>query len=1133
MKCPECKLENPEGNSYCGECGAKLEIVCPGCNSYNPPEFKFCGECGCELSLSKKSHQIAIEAKAPSMGVGTEKDRISDISFDGERKHVTILFSDMSGYTAMSERLDPEEVKEITSRIFGEIAQIVAKYEGFVEKFIGDAVMAIFGATKAYEDDPVRTIKAAVEIHKLVEQLSPRYEDRVGESLSMHTGINTGLVVTGKVDLNKGTHGISGDTINVAARLSSFCEKGDILVGPDTYTQAVGYFNFQALEPVQVKGKTKPINAYRVVSQKDHPRKIHRLQGVRAKLIGRKVEMEQLAEAVDSLRHGKGSTFVVCGTAGTGKSRLIEEFKATLDLTEIQWREGNAYPYAQNIPYFPLINLMNKAFQIDEADSPDIVRKKVENGIVYLIGEKREIIPFVGSLYSLSYPEIDDVSPEFWKSRLQAAIQLILSVMAKKGPTVICLEDLHWADPSFLELIRNIISDFRDPVLFLCIYRPIITLFTSHQISAMINPYHEILLQDLSPSESQVMIEALLDTKNTPPELQRFIHEKVQGNPFYLEEVTNSLIESKTLVPSSEGWEVTRPITDSDISSTIHGVIASRLDRLENETKRILQEASVIGRTFFYAILRRVTCLEKDIDACLSVLERLDLIKAKSLEPDLEYIFKHALTQDVVYNGLLKKERQTIHERIALVVEDLFHDRLPEFYETIAFHFKQGQSVVKAVDYLLKSGEKSLKRYAVDESHQYFKEAYRLISDGKNQTEQERKLIIDILIKWALVYYYRGDFRGLTDLLATNLKLGESLDDMKRLGMLYAWFGFALLCRNRIIESYNWLDKALQIGEISSDLKVIGYSCTWLSWTCSALGRLNEAIKFGERAQEISKLIKTDQYLYFKSLGGLGFAYYFKGDKDKVLKIGQKLVGFGKKHSNIRSEAIGHAWISNSYALDGNFSKAVKISEQSQKISADPFYIEFGRAFLGVKYVSNNQIDKAEKCFQQTFKFNREFGVELIEAVAQIFYGLVSITKGRMSYGLDMIKKGQLSCLENENMIIYCLSEYALGRIYFEIIRSSMPIRFLKILSNLGFIIRNVPVARKKAEFHYNIAIETAKEIGAKNVLGQAYLDLGLLHRAKRKTKKAQDCISEAIKAFEECQADVFLKQARDALSTL
>ena len=310
MKCQECQFENPEGMKFCGACGAILEKICPKCKFSNPPQFKFCGECGQELESVVVKEEKALEA-------------------EGERKHVTILFSDISGYTAISEKLDPEEVKEITSRIFDKISQVIVRYDGFVEKFVGDAVMALFGVPKAHEDDPIRAIKAAREIHGLVRAMSPQLEEMVGQSISMHSGINSGLVVTGQVDMAKGTHGVAGDTVNVASRLCGLGSSDEILVGPDTYRQAEGHFTFEALESMTVKGKAEPIQVYKVQSPKERPITLHRLSGLRAELIDRKAELAQLNEAVENLRGGTGRIFSICGDAGTGKSRLVEEFKVS------------------------------------------------------------------------------------------------------------------------------------------------------------------------------------------------------------------------------------------------------------------------------------------------------------------------------------------------------------------------------------------------------------------------------------------------------------------------------------------------------------------------------------------------------------------------------------------------------------------------------------------------------------------------------------------------------------------------------------------------------------------------------------------------------------------------------------
>jgi len=1113
MKCAECQFENPEGMQFCGKCGARLEIICSKCGFSNPPQFTFCGKCGQKLEEVSETEKPVPETEA-------------------ERKHVTVLFSDLSGYTSMSERLDPEEAKEIMNRIFGEIAQVVSKYDGFIEKFIGDAVMALFGVPASHEDDPIRAIRAAREIHDVVEGMSPRIQEWLGESLSMHVGINTGLVVTGEVNLERGTHGVSGDTVNVASRLSGLAGAGDTVVGPETYRQAEGYFTFETMEPTAVKGKAEPVQVYKVLSPKEEPTTIHRVHGLRADLIGRKVEMGQLSEAVERLREGKRTIFSICGDAGTGKSRLVEEFKAALDLREVQWREGHAYAYSQNIPYFPLIDLLNRAWHIEEGDPTDELRHKIESGIEGLVG-KTDIMPYVGSLYSLSYPEIEGVSPEFWKSRLQQAIHAILSALAQKAPTVICLEDIQWADPSSLNLLRFLLSEFTYPALFLCSYRPPFSLFTSHQRSSLGDLYQEIRLQDLSSSEVEDMMESLLKTKTIPNELRRFVQKKVEGNPFYVEEVINALIESGTLARDNATWKLTQSIREVDIPSTVHGVISARLDRLEREAKRILQEASVIGRAFLYEILKKTTELKDQMDRCLSVLERLDLIRARSLEPDLEYVFKHAMTQEVVYNGLLKKERQEIHERIGLVMEQLFQDRLSEFSETLAFHFAQGQSIRKAVDYLMQSGEKSLKRYAVEESHQYFKEAFDILASKPERTKEEDGLLIDLLIKWAYVFYYRGDFRGLVDLLSVHLDLARSLDDKAKLAMFYCRLAWGLHCREKFKDAYQYLCKSLKIGEEIDNEHVMGYACAWLTWTCAEMGRLDEAIAHGERAQKIFESLDSDHYLYFKSLGGMGHAYWYKGERKKTFEAGKALLEFGHKHSNIRSMVMGYYVTGYSHMIEGDFPSAIESFQKAVQISADPFYTQMPRCILGFSYVYNGQLQEAEEELREVVAYSEDFGCESLGTPAQMALAGISIAKGHMSQGLKTLEEGIRRCLENERKSCYALFQRNLGEVYLAIVERKGPISLSAMAKNIGFMVKNVPFASKKAEDHLNESIKAAKEIGAKSTLGQACLDLGFLHRANGQRDQARECISTAIQAFQQCEAEVYLRQATDALDDL
>ena len=1114
MKCPKCHIENSDDNKFCRECGTALLSVCSECGNQLQAGDNFCGKCG---------QKVVKEAK----------EETTQLTSEGERKHVTVLFSDLSGYTAMSEKLDPEEVKEITGQIIGEVSKIIAKYDGFVEKYAGDAVMALFGVPRAHEDDPIRAIKAAREIHECVDAFSPKIDNKIGQRISMHSGINTGLVVTGEVDMDRGTHGVAGDTINVASRLSQLAQAGEVLVDSDTFQQSEGFFNFETLKPSVVKGKTEPVKVHKFLSAKKQPRKIHRLHGLRAALIGRKAEMAQLSEAVDNLRQGKGAVYSIIGTGGTGKSRLVEEFKASLDLKAIQWQEGNAFPYAQNIPYIPLIDLITKAIQINEGDSPATVKEKIESSLEVLIGENQDIAPYIGSLYALDYPEIAAVSPEFWKAELQKAILKVLTALAQRAPTVICLEDLHWADPSTIELVHFLLSEIRHPVLFLCVYRPIISPFSYHQIEAMTIPHQELHLQDLSLSEAQNMVESLLKTDAVPKDLQHFIRNKVEGNPLYLEEAINSLIESNILIPENGDWKVSGSIAESEISATIQGIISARVDRLEVESKRILQEASVIGRSFYYDILKRISEIKGNIDRSLRGLERFNLIKTKSIQPYLEYIFKHALTQEVVYNGLLKKERRDIHERIGYVIEELFKDRLPEFYETLAFHFKNGRSIDKAVYYLMRSGEKSVKRYSVDESHQSYQEAFDILHNKPDRTNTENELLINLIIDWSYVFYYRGDFIVLEELLRSHLNIAESLADQSLVGMFYAWLGNAIYFRGKLKESYQYLTKALAIGDKIDDKSIIAYACTWLTWACAEFGGTEEVDRFSERAQKVAKNFPSNQYLFFKPLGGLAMHYWVKGEGKKCLEIGKILVDYGRRHSNVRCLVVGYIAEGHGYSVIGDFPAAINAYEKALDASVDPFYSQWARSFVALGKIQYGQFEEAEKDHQKVLSYTNAYGCDIIGDWMRPFSGIYSIGQGKLSEGINMLEEGIKKMEEVGRMAVAGVIGNVLGSVYLQVAERKGPNSFSFFIKNLGFLLKNAPVAFKNAEECFYRAIEAAEKGGNKTVVGMANLNLGFLYKAKKRGDKSKECITKAVKIFEELEAEVFLKQAKEAIESL
>lgn len=1123
MKCPQCHNCGPADAKFCFACGHRLGVVCPACETINPQAASFCITCGRRLpgSTSVFRDDPAADAmitSAPVAGNGIPPH----CSTEGEKKYVTVLVSDLSNYTTLTKQLDPEEVREFLNRIFGQISKIVAKYGGFIEKFLGDAVMALFGAIKSHEDDPIRAIRSAREIHHRVGRLTTELEDRIGLPLSMHTGINTGLVVTDAFNFQSGSRGLSGATPHLAAHLSELAKPGEILVGPETHRLARRYFSFDSSKKVRVKGIPKPVQVFSVSAVMDRPRKIHRFHGLRADLIGRTMEIELLSEAVQRLRAQKGSIFTICGNAGTGKSRLIESFKSTLNLEQIFWLEGQCYPFTRNITYAPLIDMLNRAFRIEEDDPPQRVREKIASGLRFL-RTREDIVPYVGSLYSISYPELTDIRPEIWRVRLQEAILEILNAMACKSPTIICLEDLHWADPSSLELIRFLLADFRYPALIICVHRPPLELFSSGQIAEFGTSYTEIRLEDLSASETMGMVESLLDNKQIPLELKKFLREEAGGNPFYLEEVINSLVESGTLIEQNGSWCLTRKIHASDIPTTIHGIIAARLDRLDKDMKRLLQEASVVGRAFCYEILENVSEIRGNIWQYLGSLETLDLIKARSFQPAVEYIFKHALTQEVVYASLLKKQRRTIHARIGNVVERLFKDRLPEYYETLAFHFRQAQSYGQAFDYLVKSGDKSLARYALAEAHTYFQEAYEILKNRFDESAKTSNLLIDLINRWSFVYYYRGQYKELLSLLTRHETLADSIDDKVRQGMYYAWLGWVMWHRERFNEAHHYLSAALKIGEEKKSKRVIGYACCWLPWVCTELGLLDDAVMFADRAAKIFRTGCTDPYIYFCAMAGKGYACWHRGDRDKTIAVGKALLEFAEGQRDQRARVMGYCCIGWSQLVAGDLSQAVLSFEKAVQVSVDPWYALFPKLALTYGLILAGDLQHARNHIAEILEFSKRFGAEFAGRPAHFFQGLILIAEGRIKPGLEIVERIYQSWNENGSLLRQAACGSMLAAVY---------------------ACQNLPVAgpnRKaftaleagQAHTYFQAAIEAGKQIGANATLGRAYLNWGYLYQREGNAQRAGWCFAVAMEYFRTCKSDAYLVEASQALAAL
>ena len=671
------------------------------------------------------------------------------------------------------------------------------------------------------------------------------------------------------------------------------------------------------------------------------------------------------------------------------------------------------------------------------------------------------------------------------------------------------------------------LAEFGSPSILLCTYRPQFSLFTSDQSEALGAFYREIRLGELSPSEARDMMESLLDSGLLPVDLVRLICDRTEGNPFYLEEMVNALIDAGALIFQQDQWQLKRAFLETDVPSTIHGVIASRLDQLSLKARRVLQEASVAGRAFLYDILKRISVYSDGIEDGLYELERSGLIHTRALHPEMEFMFKHALIQEVGYSSLLRKERQQVHERIAQVMEQIFSDRLYEFYETLALHFKQGLSTAKAVYYLIRSGTKALRRCALEESDQYFREAQALLEDWKSQSEEENALMLDVINEWAFVFYFRGRNRELLALFQKYQPLLDGLADPSREGMYWAWRGCALWHRHRFMEAYEYLSRAMALGKQADDNRLLAYANTWMSFLCSELGKIKEAVDCSEAAERFyEEGFVKDPYVYFHALAGKGYAYWHIGDRQATYDIGTRLLAFGRHQTNNRSMVMGHCCHGWSHLISGDMARATESFEKAVSISADPWYAQFPILALCYGRISNRQFGSAMQLLKQLMAFSDSHGAEFVGEPARFFFSLIVIQKGDVEAGITRMEHLLEKWEGSGCRLRYLTCGFVMASVYSNLLRLADRQSGPEAADWSAKLLQ-------KALGWCRTCIDTAEDLGTKAIQGRFFLELGDLHQTAGKHEAALDAYKKSAALFEQSDAEVYLQRVREKLEKL
>ncbi len=801
MKCPSCGSQNAEANNFCTNCGTLLVPYCPRCQFGLEKEANFCGNCGLGLTpraafLWPHGWETPVPARREPPAPGrtypgeepsleppatierapatpttpslleqyVPKELMSKLDaarargeMVGERRIVTMLFCDVKGSTAAAEQLDPEEWTEIINGVFEYMIKPVYKYEGTVARLMGDGILAFFGAPIAHEDDPQRGVLAGLDI---VNGMKPYREKIRGQwdiDLDVRVGINTGLVVVGAVgsDLRM-EYSAMGDAINLAARMEQTAEPGTVQIAHDTYRLVGPLFEVEELGGIQVKGKEEPVPAYRVLRRKKIRGSLRGIEGLEAEMVGRSQEMANLQSVFSDLERGVGRIVCLMGGAGLGKSRLIQELKNSNGRAgAVTWVETASLSYESVYPYGLFQQLIRRLNGISAAEEVSEFWDKI-HALISQFPEDQEarFQRVLATLFGLPDPAGQPpLEGEGFKRELYAAMRDIWQNRFTGQPTILVLDDLHWADAASVELLLNLLPIVESsPVVMLCAFRPD-RAAPAYQLKQMADEryhhrYTEINLRPLSDEQSNELVNRLLAIAELPDNLRARILERASGNPFFVEEVVRTLIEKGAVVAEDRSengtthryWRASSEGAAIDIPNSLQGLLASRIDRLEEETRSVIQLAAVIGRTFYHRVLteiaRQGTLPGEAVEEQIGKLVRMEMIREAARVPEVEYKFRNPLTQEIAYQTILLKRRREFHNRVGDALELLFPDRLNEFAPRLAFHFSEGQNAEKALAYYRMAGDNAFRLFALEDALANYGRALEWVDRGGGDNKQ-------------------------------------------------------------------------------------------------------------------------------------------------------------------------------------------------------------------------------------------------------------------------------------------------------------------------------------------------------------------------------------------------------------
>jgi class 3 adenylate cyclase/tetratricopeptide (TPR) repeat protein len=920
---------------------------------------------------------------------------------EGERRQLTVMFCDMVGSTALSARMDPEDLREVIRRYQETCAEVIGRFDGYIGHYVGDGILVYFGFPQAHEDDPRRAVQAGLEIVEAVRALNAEVANPEVD-IAVRVGINTGLVVAGDIGTGEFRNKLAvvGETPNLAARLQELAAPGTVLVGQSTWRLVEGLFVFDELGPHAIKGIDKPIAVF--CAREASARSRFEATAIRGltPLVGRDEELNLLLSRWTNAKEGEGQVVLLTGEPGIGKSRMIQAFRELLRAEEVTVLRYFCSPFYVHSALHPILDQLERAAQLKKSDSPEVKLDKLEALLSLATAEAARAAALLAPLLSIPtgerYPRLD-ITPERKKTlALEALLEQLAGLAAR--PVLIILEDAHWIDPTSAELFQLMIDRIqRMPVLVLIAYRPGFdppwTGF-SHVTS--------LSLAHLSHRQSAALVEKVTRGRKLPPEVLDHIVTRTDGVPLYAEELTKTLLDSGALELVGDSFRLTRPLPSLSIPESLHDSLMARLDRL-SDVKDVAHLAATLGRVFGHDLLAAVSPLdEATLNHALEQLVDAELIYRRGTPPDAIYEFKHALVQDAAYNSLLRSKRLQIHRRIGETLEERFPETVTAKPELLAHHFREARLPAKAFSYAIRAGEAAVARYTPIEARARFQEALDL-AHSLPPSENASRAQIDAILKLASVAQNRGHYENDLKSLEQARALAESLNDRESLCQIKYWNGRINYIFGRFEQAVDFAGKALLIAQ---DL---GGADTYMADPVNLLGRIHclrgeprEAITHS--ARNVQQMHRLGNRIEEAAMSGvLAFAYGMHGEFDEAFEAASYGIKLGRRIEHLPTQAacvffsgVVRGWHGDLDVAVPEFDEALALCDKA----GDVFRKYLAHGWRGQAYLMADHRDAAAADLKRCLDLGDQIGTTFHRGAFQAFRAKLHLLKGEVGDAL-------------------------------------------------------------------------------------------------------------------------------------